>query len=122
MAWRLGNQFVCNEFCADALQTSVGCRHAPRLSRQAALSAEFVWTQDRNNGFPSLLGNDRDLDLAFLDMEHRIRRLALRENDFTLLVRDRVRSPSMVAGNTFGSNGGSFFTFFAMTDSLRRAP
>jgi hypothetical protein len=27
------------------------CSHAPRLSRQAPLSAEFVSTQDRNDGF-----------------------------------------------------------------------
>jgi len=36
--------------------------------------------------FIALRGNDRDLDLAFLNVEHGIRRLVLREDDVVLLV------------------------------------
>src|ERR1700685_958608 len=54
------------------------CRGLPG---QAPLSAEIVRTHDRNNGFLPLLGNDGDLDPALLDVEHRIRRITLRENN-----------------------------------------
>jgi hypothetical protein len=50
-----------------AFAHSRGCRHAPRLSGQASLSAKFVETQDRNNSFLPLLGNDGDLHLSCLD-------------------------------------------------------
>ena len=67
------------------------CRSRPKtqqLPRQASLSAEFVRTQNCNYGFLPLFGYDSDLDLAFLDVEHRIRRFALREDHFIFTIAD----------------------------------
>ena len=38
-------------------------------------------TEDGDHGFLALLGLDHDLDPAFLDVEDRVRRAALREDD-----------------------------------------
>ena len=44
------------------------------------------WPLERNNGFLPSLRNDGDLHLSFLDIEHRIRRSALREDGFILSI------------------------------------
>ena len=36
MAWRVGNQFVCNEFCADGLPDDMREREAARAPRRRA--------------------------------------------------------------------------------------
>ena len=45
---------------------------------------EFVRSKDGDDGFFALLGKDGDLDLALLDVEDGIRRVALREDRFIL--------------------------------------
>jgi hypothetical protein len=52
-------------------------RHAPRLPGQATFAAEFIRPQDGDDGFLPLLGNDGDFDLAALNEENRISRIAL---------------------------------------------
>ncbi len=45
MAWRVGNQFVCNEFCADGLPDNTRERDAaaaPRRRTQAPKSASLM--------------------------------------------------------------------------------
>jgi hypothetical protein len=64
-----------------------------------------------------LLGNDSDLDLTLLDVEHGIRGFALREDDF---YPSDTWTPFVVARNTFALNG-TCFAFFFMTDPLRGA-
>src|SRR5690242_10971451 len=55
--------------------------HAPRLTGQATLTTEFIRPEDCDDGFLPLLGNNRDLDLALLDVEDGICRIALCEDD-----------------------------------------
>jgi hypothetical protein len=52
-------------------------RQAPRLAGQARLAKEIACSENRDDGFLSLLRNNRDLDLALLDVEDRIRRITL---------------------------------------------
>jgi hypothetical protein len=52
-------------------------RHAPRLSGQAAFAAELVHSENYDDRFFASVGHDGDLDLAFLDVEYRIRWIAL---------------------------------------------
>jgi hypothetical protein len=54
-----------------------GCCHAPGLPSQASLAAEIAGSKDCNDCFFPLLGQHRELHLAFLDVENGIRRLAL---------------------------------------------
>ncbi len=41
---------------------------------------------DCDDSFLPLLGNNVDLDLAFLDVKHRIRRIPLQEDPFILSI------------------------------------
>jgi len=52
-------------------------RYAPRLAGQATLAAELVRSKNCDDRFFPLIGNDGDLDLALLDVEYGIRRIAL---------------------------------------------
>src|SRR4029453_10706982 len=61
-------------------------RHAPWLAGQAALAAELGRSEKCDDGLFPLVGNNGDLDLAFLDIEHGIRRVALREDDLILAI------------------------------------
>ena len=63
-----------------------GGGHAKRLARQTALAKETVFRQDGNDGFFAALGYNRELHLAALDVEHRIRRVPLRKDKFIRLV------------------------------------
>src|SRR5688500_17430270 len=47
-------------------------RHAARLAVQATFAAEFVRSQDRDDGFLSLLGNYGNFDLAVVDVKDRV--------------------------------------------------
>jgi hypothetical protein len=51
----------------------------------AALAEELPGLQNRNDGFLALLGKDRELDPAFLNVKHRIRGVALLEHMLVLL-------------------------------------
>ena len=43
-------------------------------------------SQDGDYGFLSLFGNHRELELAFLNIENRVREIALRENNLIVLI------------------------------------
>src|SRR5690349_23271072 len=63
------------------------CRcDAPRLSGQTCLADEFVFSKNCDDGFLALLGDDRDLDLASLDVKNRIGGIALAEERFALAI------------------------------------
>ena len=53
------------------------CRHTPRLSGQASLAAKFTCPEDGDDRFFPLLGNNRHLQLAFLDEKNKVRRATL---------------------------------------------
>ena len=52
-------------------------RYTLRLPGKTSFAEEFVRSQDRDDGFFALLGNDGDLHLALLDIEDRIANLPL---------------------------------------------
>ena len=61
-------------------------RYALRLPGKTSLAEEFVRTEDCDDRFLALLGNDGELHLAFLDVEDRIGRVALRKDDLAFAV------------------------------------
>src|SRR5947208_6669541 len=67
-----------------ALRQRRGARHAPGLCGQASFAAKFIGPEDCNHGLLAVLGNDGELDLAFLDVKNAIRDVPLRE-DFLIL-------------------------------------
>jgi hypothetical protein len=62
------------------------CCDAQPVAIQASFAKKMAGSQDGDYGFLALLGNHRKLELAFLDVENRIRDFALRENDLILLI------------------------------------
>src|SRR5437016_250103 len=64
------------------------CRrgHAKRLSREASFTKEISAPQDCDDRFLPPRGEDRQLHLALLDVKHRVRGIALREDDGFLLI------------------------------------
>ena len=67
-----------------AFRQSGDRRQTQRLSGQAALAEEIADSQKRDHGFLALLGDDGLLDLAALNVENGIRRIALPEYDLIL--------------------------------------
>jgi hypothetical protein len=74
-----------------------GCRHAQRLSGQAALPKEGPGFEDGDHRFLATHGDDRELYLPVLDLEHRVGPIALRK-DPALRLAGHDRS----AGTDFG--------------------
>ena len=71
-----------------------GCRsHAKRLACQGSFSEEIAVTQDANRRFLAGLGDDGQLYFALLDIENRVRRVALREDG--VLFRNLNRLPAL---------------------------
>jgi len=56
------------------------------LAREASLSEEISGSQNGDDGFFALLGNDGELDSAFLNIKERIGGVALGENRLILTV------------------------------------
>src|ERR1700693_5885058 len=71
----LNNGLVCVE-CM--MLTCVGREHA--ALGQTALAKEIPLRMDCDDRFLPLLGNNVDLDLAFLNVKHRIRQIPLQED------------------------------------------
>jgi len=59
---------------------------AIRRNCPVTFAEEFVRSRHCDDGFLAFLGDNDDFDLAILDVEHRIRRIALREERFALFV------------------------------------
>src|SRR2546430_8772287 len=47
---------------------------------------KVTWSEDCNDRFLALLGNDGEFDLALLDVKNRVRNLSLRENNLILSI------------------------------------
>src|SRR4029077_15621262 len=102
-----------------AIRHCRGCRYPQRLSDQASLAAKLVRSEKRNNGFLPMLGNDGDLDLSFLDVEHRVRRIALPEDRLVLLIFGDGSAP-IHGGEKYHRVKGDFFQLLCH-DRLRFA-
>ena len=61
-------------------------RYPLHLPGQTSFTEELVRTQNCDDGFLTLLRNDGDLHLAFLDIEDRIRGISLGKDDLLLAV------------------------------------
>jgi len=83
--------------------------HAKRLACQTALAKEASFRQDGNDGFFATLGYNRELYLAALDVEHRIRRIHLRKHGFISLVLSAGFSSRQFCQQEAGIECGSMF-------------
>jgi hypothetical protein len=64
------------------------------MAVHAAFTEEMSGLQDRDDGFLALFGQDSQLDLAFLNLEHRVRDFALLEHVLVLVkFKDRLPGP-----------------------------
>ena len=62
-----------------------GCgRDSQRMTVHAAFAKELTGAQNPDHSLLVLLGYDREFDLALLNVKHRVRDVALRENVFIL--------------------------------------
>ena len=50
---------------------------AQRMAIQTSFAKKMTWSQDCNDCFLALLGNDGEFDLALLDVKNRVRDLSL---------------------------------------------
>src|SRR6266478_7214904 len=64
--------------------TALVVADAQRMAIQTSFAKKVTWSQDCNDGFLALLGNDGELDLALLDVKNRVRDLSLRKNNLIL--------------------------------------
>ena len=58
--------------------------HANSLPCEAAFTKKTTTLQDGHDGFFALLGHNRELDLALLQIKHGIRRIPLRKDNVVL--------------------------------------
>jgi hypothetical protein len=65
-------------------KTHWGCDDG--FAGQASLAKEIARAQQRNHRFLALLGDDRELDFAFVDIENGVGRVALQEDLVVLRV------------------------------------
>src|ERR1700731_3874899 len=54
------------------------------MAVQTSFAKKMTWSQDCDDCFLALLGNDRELDPALLDVKNRVRDLSLRKNNLIL--------------------------------------
>jgi len=70
----------------DGILQGPGGRNAPRPSGQTTLADEISGFEERDDRFLTLIGDNRDFDPAFSNVEDGIRGVALGEDDLTLPV------------------------------------
>src|SRR5208283_4373872 len=85
-----------------------GCYPVP-LSGQTSFSEEFVRTKNCNDGFLASLRNNRNLYLAFLDIENRIGGISLGEDDLRFRVRMNAPALADLGEKRFRIEGKSTF-------------
>src|ERR1700722_10063956 len=61
-------------------------RDAQAMAIETSFAKKLTRSQNGDYGFLSLFGNHRELELAFLNIENRVREVALRENNLILLI------------------------------------
>ena len=77
---------------------AVAVATVPQLAYQTALAEKFIGDQHGDDGFFALVGNDGQLDLAFLEIEYGIRGIALRIHHLAFVILEcRTRLTSALA-------------------------
>ena len=84
------------------------------MAVQTSFADELTWAQDCNHCLLALRGNDSELDLALLDVEDRVRDLALREDNFTLLEFGYCFPLAGLGEKYLGSNKASVFLLMTL--------
>jgi hypothetical protein len=90
-----------------ALRGGDSRRHAQRLTGKTSLAKKVADTQDGEDRFFALLGQDPQLDLAFLDVEDGICRVSLRKDHLPPTQPDPGFPDPTLAKKSLGSKGGS---------------
>src|SRR5450631_249929 len=60
--------------------------NAQPMAVEASFTEKVTGSQNGDHGFFSLFGNHRELEFALLDIENRVRGVALRKNNLILLI------------------------------------
>src|SRR5437764_15372309 len=76
------------------------------MAIQTSFAEKVTWSQDRNQRFLALLGNDGELDLALLDVKNRVRDLSLRKDNLILLIVGYLFSLAHLGEKFFGIKRG----------------
>src|SRR5436309_3521988 len=82
------------------------CCDAQRMAIQTRFTKKLTRSEDCNDRFLALLGNDRELELAFLDVKNRVRDLSLRKNNLILPIFGYRFSLAHLGENFFGIKRG----------------
>ena len=85
-----------------------GGGHAPLLAREATLAEKVGRSQDSDDRFFAVLGNDGELDFALLNVKERIGGIALGENRLILTVGGDDSSFADLGQKGFGIEGRPF--------------
>lgn len=80
-----------------------------RLAGQASLTKELSGRQDRQRGFLAVSGQDSKLYSSFLNVKNRGGRIALREDDFFLSMREKASASANLVKEALGIEGWRFF-------------
>src|SRR6266446_5513666 len=92
------------------------------MAIQTSFAKKMTWSQDCNHRFLALLGNDRELDLALLDVKNRVRELSLRENNLILPVFGDGFPPTHLGEKCFGIERQLLYAFHSRPSLSRRIP
>src|SRR6202162_1761934 len=100
------------------------------MAIQTSFTEKMPGSQDCNHRFLALLGNDRELDLALLDVKNRVRDLSLRKNNLILSIFGYRFSFAHLGEKYFGikrgfnslPHTGSVFLYGCRYDLMADAP
>ena len=70
----------------QALIERRSCSDPRRMAIETCFAKKVAWFQDSYDRFLAPLRNDRELDLAALDVKDRVRNVTLAENNLALLI------------------------------------
>ena len=86
------------------------CCDPQRMAIQASFAKKVARFKNTYDCFLAPLGNDGELDLAFLDVKNRVRLATLRKNNLVLVILG-YRFPIAHFGGMFGSNAAFLLVF-----------
>ena len=86
----------------DGIRQCLDGRDPQRLPGQAAFAEKIVRSEDRDDRFLALRGDDGELHLALLKVKNRVRRVALRKNDLVLAIFSDLAAVADLGEKHFG--------------------
>jgi hypothetical protein len=104
----------------DAFRHRRHGRDAPWLPGQASLAAELVGSQDCDDRFFALVGNDGELGLALLDVEDGIGNVTLGEDDIIPAIFGYGSAVADLGEKDLGPNGARRLVAMARRPDLRQ--